>query len=221
MTIDIIPTVVPKTLGDVLTAKNRYKNFTQSLHIDVGDGNLAPNKTWIPQKGETLDDESVLFEAHLMVSNPRDIGIAFVSAGAKRIIAHLEGFQNTAEIPEILDAYRKNGAIEVGLAMLLQTDLEAIAPFIAICDVVLLMTIARVGVQGIPFDSQGIERVARVHARFPTATLAVDGGVSERNIAILAKAGAERFCVGSMLAKSGDPEKTHAVLVELGKGAIQ
>jgi pentose-5-phosphate-3-epimerase len=46
-------------------------------------------------------------------------------------------------------------------------------------DFVLLMTIPRIGVQGIPYEPSAPARVAKFHAKYPNVPISVDGGVSE------------------------------------------
>lgn len=213
--IEIIPTVVPASLDDVLKARER-NSFATSIHIDAADGKFAPNTTWMPAPDEKISDAmSTLYEAHLMVDNPLQAGLAFVRAGTKRIIGHIEAFSNAESARESLDMWRKAGATEVGLAALIDTSLDSIQSYLDLCDFVLFMSIASIGVQGIPFDERGIERVKKFHKKNPEMTIAVDGGVSESNIKKFSRAGATRFSVGTAISKSADPEGTYNKLLKL------
>lgn len=219
--IEILPTVVPQSLSDVAALLERCRAFSQALHVDAADGVLAPNKTWQPAPGEKLPDaEHMFYEAHLMVSHPEAAGNAFASAGAKRIIAHAEAFNSAEEAATAFSSWRTCGAEEIGIALLIDTPLEALEPYILSCQSVTLMTIPRVGTQGIPFDERGYGRVADLSSRYPDITIEVDGGVGAAQIAALARAGARRFSVGSAISKSQEPAKTHNELIELAKGAL-
>ena len=211
--IEIIPTVVPQSLDDVVAARERYGAFAPSLHIDIVDGIFAPNKTWMPSPVEKLLDASIInYEIHLMVENPLQIGLTFARAGASRIIGHIEAFPNAECAREAFDMWQKAGAKETGIAILLDTPLEEITFYLDLCDFVHLMTIAKVGRQGFKFDERSIERVAEIHTRYPHVTISVDGGETKDTVDDLARAGATRFCVGSALAKAKDPEKAYAQL---------
>lgn len=207
---EIIPTVVPNALDDVLRVRSEYAQFATQIHVDAADGVFAPNTTWIPNPDEMLPDSKKLFyEAHMMVSNPLSVGVSFARAGAKRIIAHVEAFAHAESTRETFAMWRSAGAVEVGLGILLTTPLEAIVPYANLCDCVCVMTIETVGTQGIPFSARGIERVKELHELFPSLCIQVDGGVSEKNIAELSRAGASRFAVGSAIQKSPDPQRAY------------
>lgn len=211
--VEIIPTVVPDSLESVTNARARYESLTSMLHIDAADGVFAPNKTWIPSPEEKLPEvQNYLYEVHLMVEQPLSVGVAYARAGAQRIIGHLEAFEHAEKACDAFNMWRLSGAKEVGVAILMGTAIDMLAPYVGLCDEVLVMTIAEIGVQGIPFDERGISRVAEVRKRYPHVIIAVDGGVSEKNIAALANAGATRFGAGSVLAKSSNPAETFAAL---------
>ncbi|MEK7156094.1 MAG: hypothetical protein AAB734_04420 [Patescibacteria group bacterium] len=213
--LEIIPTVVPQSLDDILAAKKRYGAFSPVLHIDASDGVFAPNKTWLPLSGEKLPDSAAFtYEAHLMITNPLSIGVAFARAGAARVIGHIEAFNNAECAQEAFDMWQKAGAQEVGVAVLLQTPLDDLAPYMQLCDFVHMMTIANIGKQGYAFDASSIERVKTVHERYPHITISTDGGESRDVVDDLARAGATRFCIGTALAKAKDPEKTYSQLLK-------
>lgn len=234
--VEIIPTVVPQSLDDIIQAKKRYGAFSPTLHIDASDGIFAPNKTWLPLSGERLPDAAaneesqtfpkresltfpILYEAHLMIDNPLSIGVAFARAGASRVIGHIEAFNNAECAQEAFDMWQKAGAKEVGVAILLATPLDDLAPYMQLCDFVHMMTIAHIGKQGYAFDARSVARVQAVHERYPHLTISTDGGESKDVIDGLAKAGATRFCIGSALAKAKDPAKAYSQLMEAARTA--
>jgi len=212
--LEIIPTVVPKVFEDVVEARKRFGAFAPTLHIDAADGIFAPNKTWMPLSGEKLPDAaSIKYEAHLMIDNPLSIGVAFARAGATRVIGHVEAFNNAECAQEAFDMWQKAGAKEVGVAILLETRLEELASYAQLCDFVHMMTIAKIGRQGFPFDPKSIERIKEVRSRYPNMLISVDGGETEDNVSDLAHAGATRFCIGKALAKAKDPAKEYSRLL--------
>ena len=211
--VEIIPTVVPKSIDDVIAARKRYGAFAPSLHIDIVDGVFAPNKTWMPGPVEKLPDAAdANYEIHLMVENPLQSGLTFARSGASRIIGHVEAFPNAECAREAFDMWQKAGAKETGIAILLDTPLEELTFYLDLCDFVHVMTIAKIGKQGFKFDERSIERVAEIHARYPKVVISVDGGETKDVVDDLSHAGASRFCIGSTLAKAKDPSKTYAQL---------
>lgn len=222
----IIPTYVPKDAADLAAGAGKIGTFAQSIHLDVNDGVFTPYVTW-PYRSHGFFDEfdmggaaGLESEVHLMVEEPRRVGIAFARAGAFRILGHVEGFADTGEAHGALDAWRGAGASEVGLALLLETPLPVVEPLVRACDFLHLMTIAAIGVQGIPYDPRAPERVAHVRKRFPELPISVDGGVSAENIAQLRRAGASRFGVGSAIMKASDPAAAYARIKKIAEDAI-
>lgn len=220
--IELIPTVVPNSIGDVETLLARCREFSHTFHIDAADGTLAPNVTWIPEGSQKLPEaDSFFFEAHLMVAHPEAAGSAFAAAGAKRIIAHAEVLNSEEEAKRIFAAWRANGALQIAVALAVETKLEALDPYLLLCDAVTLMSIPRIGEQGIPFDERAYGRVADLHARYPDLIIEVDGGVGEEHLAALIHAGAKRFTEGSTIAKAADPAAEYQKLRSIAESAIQ
>ena len=223
--VEIIPTCVPADLSALALGARKITEFSDTIHIDVDDGIFTPVTTWPYDKDKNVTDfdlSSVVglrSEVHLMTEEPRELGVSFARAGAKRIVGHVEGFSNSTEAHGALDSWRLHGA-EAGLAILFQTPLEVLGPLIPSCDFVLMMCIATVGTQGIPYDPAAPERIASLHDKYPELLISVDGGVSESNIADLVRAGARRFSVGSAIMKNENPGATYARLKMLAESAI-
>src|SRR3989344_555969 len=215
--IEVAPTIVPDSLEDIRRMRERYAGFLTALHVDAADGVFASNTTWMPEVDEKLPDaESIWYVAHLMVKSPRAVGLAFLAAGARGLEAHAEAFSSPEDGLATFAAWRAAGAQKVAIALLFQTPLEAVEPYLGVCDYVRLMSIARIGKQGISFEEKSIDRVAEFHRRYPQAIIAVDGGVTDANIQALARAGASSFAAGAVLAKSSNPIATYQHLLSLG-----
>ena len=224
--IEVVPTVVPDSLNKVVTRHARYSTFANTLHIDIADGLFAPNTTWkFDGERKLLGAESFVYEAHLMVQDPEDWIVACADAGFRRVVVHVEAlskFSRVAEVPQkTLSAFREAGIPAIGIGVLFGTPPDAVGSIVGACDFLHLMTIKTIGTQGIPYAKEAPARVAEFHARFPKMLISVDGGVSEENIAGLARAGARRFCVGSALANAEDPAAVYKILQETAENAIQ
>ena len=217
--IEIVPTVVPETSEDIVRVANLYRSFARTIHVDVTDGMFAPNTTWMPEEGYAFP-EGIRFEIHLMVSDPHTVGMAYAKAGASAIIGHSEAFKTADNARAAFSDWKAAGVKSVQTAALFQTPLESVSPYVSISDFILLMTIGSIGVQGIPFEESGIERVRKFKNMHPEALIAVDGGVSEKNIERLAHAGATHFCIGSALSKADNHSATYRRLEELATRGV-
>lgn len=217
--VEIVPTVVPGSLADIVDTVNHYAHFAKRIHVDVADGQFAPNTTWMPSAGETLP-VGMEYEIHMMVADPHQTGLAYAAAGAQALIGHVEAFGSARNAQTAYDAWRGAGIQEVQAAALFQTPVETLGEYASISDYVLLMTIASIGVQDIPFEEVGIDRIAKFHELFPHAKIAVDGGVSLITIERLVKAGARRCCVGSAISRAKSSEAAYWKLQTLANEAV-
>ena len=216
---EIVPTVVPKSLGDIETIAQRFRGVARMIQIDVTDGLFAPGGTWLPGlDGELPELDYMNYEAHLMTEEPRAIGERFIRMGAWRIIGHVEAMGTDEEAQHTLEAWRAMGAKEIGVAVLVDTPLERLSSLAQYCDSFLVMCIGKIGAMGASFDTRGISRVEELHRRYPRHVISVDGGVSEKTITELAQAGASRFAVGSAIAKASDPVGSYEHLLEMVQG---
>lgn len=227
MMIEIVPTCVPTSAEELAGWVSRAKAYASSVHLDIDDGLFAPHLTW-PYTGNGIYapfDLSALAgmttEVHLMVKNPRDIGNAFARAGADRLIAHLESLESPEEVRTLFEEWRASGANETGVALLMETPLRELETLVPSSDFVHLMSIETIGTQGIAFSGRAVERVADFHKTFPDTLISVDGGVSERNIGELVRAGARRFGVGSAIEKSQDPAESYRHIVSAAESALE
>ena len=207
----IIPAVVPKNLGDLEARAGLFSEFALWTQIDIDDGDFTKDNNW-PIEGLSGKGfpQKPSFEVHLMVADAAKIGLEVLAAGAKRIIAHVESFQDEQEIAVAIRAWRSAGAEEVGIALLLETPLARADGLTDFVDFVQLMSIAKIGHQGERFDEQALQRVEELHANYPDMMVAVDGGISLANVEALVRAGANRLVVGSALFENGDPASAYA-----------
>ncbi len=227
---EVIPTnTCPKTLEELTARSTAFSAYAPVIHLDVSDNKFAPTQSWpffdaqwqeleamgVGHNKMPLLNTPLQYEVHLMIESPLSAGVAFARAGVSRIIAHVEAFRHADGARDAFKMWKLSGAKEVGLAILMDTPLDTLRPFADICDEFLVMTIATVGKQGIPFDERGIDRIKELHKRHPEIAIAADGGVSNANIKQLAKAGATRFCVGSSIEKQSDPARAYKDLLQL------
>jgi len=214
--VEIIPTCVPRNPRELTMSVQKIRSFSHTIHLDIDDGIFTPALTWPYTAPGNFSDVTLQpfagmdVHVHLMVKSPRDIGVAFSRAGAASVFGHIESFGSTHEVEETLEVWRKSGALEVGLVILIDTPLEVLRPVIQFCDVVQVMSIASIGLQGASFDPRAIERIAELHSRYPEHIIMADGGVSEENISKLMSAGAVRFGIGTAIMKEPDPAVAYA-----------
>ncbi len=216
----------PPDLEELTRRSESFLTYATVVQLDIDDAKFAPVLSWpyFPQQWEELETlaarklpfaDSLYYEAHLMVEQPLELGVLLGRAGVRRLIPHIESFEDADAIREVFSKYKAAGVEEVGLALLLDTPLSLLEPVLAECDVVQLMSIRSLGAQGAPFDASVIDRIRELHTKHPRLTISVDGGVSEATIKDLVQAGATRFGVGSAIMKRPDPAAAYQQLLSL------
>lgn len=231
--IEIIPTnTCPPDLPELALRSEAFASFAPHVQLDVADGLFVPATSWpyapdqLPELEALADtglphSDKISYEVHIMAEEPKEIGTYLARAHVERIIGHVEAFADRAEAAEALRVWKRGGAKEVGLALLLDTPLPVVEPLIPLCDVVQIMSIARLGYQGASFEPRVFDRIRELHTLHPDLVIEVDGGVSEKNIQDLVRAGATRFGVGSSISKAADPKSAYEHLKKLAEDAVQ
>lgn len=177
------------------------------LHLDVMDGHFVPNITWGSPVIKSLRKnigEDAFFDCHMMVAKPsqwvKDIGLA----GGNRYCFHLEAAlsSDSSTVPDLCSLIRSCG-MQVGVALKPGTSVEAVAPFIALVDMVLVMTVEP-GFGGQSFMPNMMPKVVSLRDSYPKLDIQVDGGLSPKTIDVAAKAGANIIVAGSAVFKVKD-----------------
>ncbi len=232
--IEIIPTnTCPSNLTELSSRSEAFTDFAKQVQLDIDDGVFAPIISWPYQNGQWAELEEMAvsaralpysdilqYEVHLMVEDPFHIGELLARVGCRRVLAHTESFDDAKSVKDAFLAWKSAGAKEVGLAILIETPLSVLDAAVPLCDVVQIMSIAKLGSQGAPFDARAKDRIKELHGKHPDLTIAVDGGVSETNIADLVRAGARRFGVGSAISRNSDPVAAYARIKLAAENAL-
>lgn len=182
------------------------------LHIDVMDGIFVPNITLGPCVVSAIRKTSdLVFDVHLMITDPIRYIDEFAKAGADIITIHVEScFDVDAAIEKIKAAGKR-----VGLSIKPNTKPEILRPYIQKADLILVMTVEP-GFGGQSFIEATVENIKAcremIEASGRDIDLEVDGGISPKNAHIVKDAGANVIVAGSAVFGSSDIPKTVAEL---------
>ena len=184
----------------------------ESLHLDVMDGQFVDNLTYglpIVEAFRRLTD--LPLDVHLMISRPAAYVERFADAGADSLTIHIEAEPQ----PGPLLAEMRGLGVGVGLALNPKTPVSRIEPYLADCDLVLVMSVEP-GFGGQKFEPVALEKLRHLRTIAPESlVLEVDGGVNETTIAGCAEAGAQMFVTGSAIFKQSDYTESVARLGRL------
>lgn len=178
------------------------------LHIDVMDGHFVPNITLGAPLVKCLRKCSdLVFDVHLMISDPKKYIPDFIKAGADVVTFHVESDSN---IEETIDLIREMGAV-ASLSVKPGTDIETVYPYLDKLGMVLVMTVEP-GFGGQSFMENMMPKVeklrAEINRRGLDIDIQVDGGVSLKTVETCAKAGANVLVAGSAIFGAEDRKAT-------------
>ncbi|MCR4283813.1 MAG: hypothetical protein NUV64_00640 [Parcubacteria group bacterium] len=197
--VEVIPAILEKNWQEIKNKINLVKDFSPWVQIDITDGVFTLDTTW----NNPLDLKNYLavqppsgrvdVEVDLMVKDPELVIKDWVSAGVRRVIIHIESTDNVNKSIDLA----KNSGVEVGLALNIDTPNEALDKYMTEIDFVQFMGIAKIGIQGQPFDERVLHKIEGLRSAYPNAIISVDGGVNIKTVPLLVKAGANRLTAGS------------------------
>ena len=178
------------------------------LHIDVMDGHFVPNITLGAPLVKCLRKCSdLVFDVHLMISDPQKYIPDFAKAGANVITFHLE---SDGDVDKTIELIRSLGCVPA-IALTPATPAEAVFPYLDKLGMVLVMTVEP-GFGGQSFMHDMMPKVQAVRAQAEKRGLdldiQVDGGVNLQTAAICINAGANVLVAGSAVFGSPDPKDT-------------
>jgi ribulose-phosphate 3-epimerase len=170
------------------------------LHVDVMDGHFVPNITIGPAVVEALQplraETGTLLDVHLMIEQPERYVADFASAGADRLIVHVEA---SAHLHRAIDAIREHGVFP-GVTLNPATPLVALEEVLPEVDLALVMSVSP-GFGGQSYIRGSTDKIRRLRRMLDetgsTAWLEVDGGIGPDNAAEVVQAGATAIVAGS------------------------
>ena len=191
------------------------------LHLDVMDGHFVPNITFgAPIIKSIRGKSSLVFDVHLMISEPLRYIPDFVKAGADVITFHIE---SDSPVDETIDLIRSSGC-KAALSVKPGTPVESVFPYLDKLDMVLIMTVEP-GFGGQKFLDNQMAKVRRLRdeitRRGLKTKIQVDGGVSPKTAHIVAEAGADVLVAGSAVYGAENPAEAIDSIREKAEAAFK
>jgi ribulose-phosphate 3-epimerase len=201
-TIEIAPSILnadfARLADEIAVVESAGVNM---LHLDVMDGHFVPNLTIGPPVIAKLRKVSnLVFDSHLMISEPAEYAEHFVKAGANHITFHIE----VAREPEkLIDRIHELGAT-AGICLNPETPVKAVKNVAPLCDMVLVMTV-RPGFGGQSFMPDAAKKVVKVREMVgPEIRIEVDGGIDPQTTPTVVSYGADTLVVGTAIFSKSD-----------------
>ena len=178
----------------------------QYLHIDVMDGHFVPNITFAAPVIKSIRPHSkMVFDVHLMISDPLRYIDDFAKAGADIITFHVNSDSN---VDETLAKIKSHG-LKCGLAVNPDIDIELLFPYKDQIDMVLIMSVYA-GFGGQSYIEDVNEKIKKAREFFgPDMDIEVDGGIYASNKNMPIDSGANVLVSGTGV--FGQPDIAKAV----------
>lgn len=193
-------------LGDEIKATQEAG--ADILHIDIMDGNFVPNISIGYFIVEQIKKITTLpLDVHLMIENPQLYLKNFISAGADFLSIHIEAERHLHRAIQII----KENNVKTSVAINPATPVSTLDSIIDDLDMVVLMSV-NPGFGGQKFIPNTIEKIkllkTLINDKSLKTVIQIDGGVSNKNVSELARAGASIFVMGSAFYSSPSYKET-------------
>ena len=182
------------------------------LHLDVMDGIFVPNISFgAPVIASLRKHTGMIFDVHLMITEPQRYIDDFLRAGADIINIHYESCSDPAAVIKEIKAKEAKAAVAIKPA----TPAEVVYPLLEDLDMVLVMTVEP-GFGGQKMIPETLEKVRQIRRKADelgiNIDIQVDGGINASNLKYATSAGANIAVAGSAVFKA---EKPSAVIKEM------
>lgn len=201
----ICPTVTTLTPKHYRESIERVAEFAERIHIDFADGVFAPTKlvpieeAWWPY-GPVID-------FHIMFKDPLEHIEAVIMQQPSLVVIHAEA----DGVEEFLSELEGLG-IHRGLALLKDTSVEAVKPYLDKLEHVLVFS-GDLGHYGGTVDLGLLEKVKALKEMKSGLEIGWDGGINDKTAAQLVEGGVDVLNVGGFIQNSAEPEKAYDTLV--------
>ena len=188
---------------DIAQAK---KDGAKWLHVDIMDGHFVPNLSfgyaWVKAMRKVTD---LVLDVHLMIDTPIKYAEEFCKAGSDYLTIHVEA-DTPENIKKTLELIRSMG-VKPGIVVKPKTPAEAVAPYLEMVDLVLVMTVEP-GFGGQKFMADMMPKIKQLREWMddinPDCLIEVDGGVDANTCGVCKENGADVLVAGSAYFKATD-----------------
>ena len=182
-------------LGDEI--KKTEKAGAAYSHLDVMDGIFVPNISFgAPMISSIRKASNLIFDVHLMITEPQRYIDDFLKAGADIITIHYE----SCEKPWAVIKYIKSKECRAAISLKPATPAEVVLPMLKELDMVLIMTVEP-GFGGQKMMPDMLEKVRTIRQyaidHNIDIDIEVDGGLTPDNVHMATEAGANVIVAGS------------------------
>ncbi|MBO4384559.1 MAG: ribulose-phosphate 3-epimerase [Clostridia bacterium] len=199
----IAPSILSADFTELGHEVRRLKEYgADYVHLDVMDGNFVPNITFgAPMCKALRPCSELVFDAHLMVTEPSKWIESFAKAGADIITIHREADVHSHRTLQLIRSFGK----KAGIALNPATSHNAIEYLLDDVDMVLVMSV-NPGFGGQKFIESSLRKIEAIREMIEKRGLdidiEVDGGINETTAKLAVSAGANVLVAGNSIYKA-------------------
>lgn len=194
--IEVAPSILSADFANLKNSIDEVKDYIKYLHIDVMDGHFVPNITiGAPVVKALRPHFDLIFDTHLMISNPIDYVEDFAKAGSDYITIHSEANKPYESINKIHDLGKK-----AGISIKPKTNVSEIYAYLSNVEMVLVMSVEP-GFGGQKFMDVCLPKIKELKELREKNNykyiISVDGGINLETSKLVKEAGVDLCVAGS------------------------
>jgi ribulose-phosphate 3-epimerase len=205
MDVKIAPSLLAADFSDLAQQIAAIETEADLLHLDVMDGHFVPNITFgMPVISSIRAVSNLVFDCHIMTTNPTVYLEELAVAGADIVTIHLEA------VPDPSDAIEEAAGLDLGFGVVISphTPFAAMEPWIESCQMVVVMSV-HPGFGGQAFMPEVLTKVEQARKWVDLHGLGtdvqIDGGITPETAPRATDAGANVLVAGSAVFGNEDP----------------
>lgn len=206
-TIEVAPSILSADFAKLADEIGQVeKAGIKIVHLDIMDGHFVPNITIGPVVIAKIRKYSnLVFDSHLMISEPERYADEFIKAGVDHITFHIE------VVPQPKDFIKKlhDAGITAGLCLNPETPVGKIEKYAHLADMILVMTV-HPGFGGQSFMQDAADKIKPIRQIVgPNIRIEVDGGIDSKTTPIVTGLGADTLVAGYAI--FSNPNRAEAI----------
>ncbi len=195
-TVEVSPSVLSSDFANLASEVAQVEETVNVVHLDIMDGHFVPNITFGPPIVKKLRKYSnLVFDTHLMITDPETYAPEFIKAGSDHITFHVE----TVKEPEEMIKKLRDMDVTVGITLNPGTKVESVLDFVPLVDMVLVMTVEP-GFGGQEFMEDAAKKCIKIREiAGNNVRIEVDGGIDPTTTPKVIEYGADTLVAGSAI----------------------
>ena len=210
----IAPAILVETLDDYRAAVQAVQPFAKRVHIDVTDGEFAPN--FLLSESQLYWPTEWEVDIHAMVMRPSEHIAQILALKPSLVILHAEAQEDLLPHFKTL----QEAGIKVGVGLLKTTVPATVSAYIQAANHAMIFS-GDLGKHGGVASMMQLEKIRLIKKIKADIEIGWDGGVNLENAFTLSQGGVDVLNVGGAIASSANPADTYNQLVkEINKHGV-